>query len=74
MPTTLAVSPDEEKKGFAILDLMSKVQEGFSTHTEAESFICAGRDIADILKYSPQMDNEGKALGEALTTELWRNK
>ena len=37
MPTTLAVPPDEEKKGFARLNLRSKVQQGFSTHTEAGS-------------------------------------
>lgn len=38
-------------------------------------FICAGTDSAeDVLKYSPQMDNEGKALGQAVMNGVWRNK
>lgn len=37
VPTGLAVPPDEEKKGFAVLNLRNKVQQGFSMLTETGS-------------------------------------
>lgn len=60
------VPPDEAREGVAIRSSRSKAQQGF---------VYAGTDSAEgVPKYSPQMDNEGKALGQAPVNGLRRSK